>query len=118
MLTRVRIEVEESTPEQCVLTLAKYEHAIQREEARRWGFELLANGAPKFHAWEDELVHRDFYNEQLGRELMEEVIEYDDGLPGYRARRVVRYTRLDTRNPEVYSMIGGWVPSPATEPIG
>lgn len=118
MLTRFRIEVEEPTAEACVLTLTKYEHALQTAEARRYAFEALANGAPKFHAWNDDLERRDFYNEQLSRELVEEVIEYDVSLPAYRGRRVVRFARLDTRSHGMYSMEPGWVAPPATDVIG
>ena len=117
MLTRVRIEVEEETAEACVESMAKYEHAIQQQEARRYrrwwpisatldtrpGGESHVNtpedGYPTpDHDWDDPLAERDFYNEQLSREITEEVIEYDSSLPGYKGRRVVVFTRIDTRS--------------------
>lgn len=86
MLTRIRIEVEEHSPEQCVRSLDKYENAVAAEEATRWAFEGLPTPEGMY------------YGGEMGRELMEEVIEYDEGIPGYKARRVVRYSRLDTRD--------------------
>jgi len=116
MLTRVRIEVEEATAEGCVEALAKYEHAVQQQEARRyrhgWPISATLDTRPggeshvntpedeyptPDHDWDDPLAERDFYNSELTREITEEVIEYDDSLPGYRGRRVVVFTRLDTR---------------------
>lgn len=86
MLTRIRIEVEEHSPEQCVRSLDKYEHVLMCEEAVRWEFEGT------------QIVSGTWYGGDMGRELMEEIIEYDEGVPGYKARRVVRYSRLDTRD--------------------
>lgn len=118
MLTRFRIEVEEETAQDCVDALWKYEHALVQQEVRRyrhlWPVTLEGKPEPKKgellepisaegeyptpeHPWEHGLVPRWFYNELLGRELAEEVIEYDESLPGYRARRVVHFVRLDTR---------------------
>ena len=48
--------------------------------------------------WEAPLNVRTFFNDELGREITEEVIEFDASLPGYRGRRVVAYKRLDTRS--------------------
>lgn len=107
MLTRIRIEVEEDSPEACVETLSKYEHAIQQQEAKRyqylWPSDLDGHPAIEDNAWKIGVAARHFYNEELGREIAEEVIEFDakrDG--GYRGRRVVTFTRVDTRHP-IYS---------------
>lgn len=112
MLLKVRIEVEEPTPESAVLALTKYEHAIQLAEVNRFGLEYTSDDR-KHHEWDEGLVPRSFYNEQLGRELVEEVIEYDQTIPAYKARRVVRFTRIDTRSLGKHSMEYGWcAPSP------
>jgi len=109
MLTRVRIEVEEGTAEECVKALWKYEHAIQQQEARRYRDIWPVSGSSEHvntpeeeyptpdHDWTDDMAIRDFYNAQLGREVSKEVIEYDASLPGYRGRRVVRFVRTDMR---------------------
>lgn len=114
MLTKVRIEVEEETAEACVEALWKYEHAMQLAEARRfmdcWPVSVSSEGPAttpeeeygiREHPWSHGLVQRSFFNAQLGRELVEEVIEYDEGIPGYRGRRVVRFVRTDMRSPFV-----------------
>lgn len=123
MLRRFRIEVEEETAEQCVEALWKYEHALMQQEVRRyrdgWPVTLAAaeqtgqRGEPleemEAHTaeeeyptpdqpWSDGVGSRQRYDEQLGRELHEEVIEFDEGIPGYRGRRVVSLTRIDTRH--------------------
>jgi hypothetical protein len=111
MLTKIRIEVEEETAEACVEALWKYEHEIQTAEAKRYhdcwpvaggvdesGEAWAEDNFPKNHPWSDGVVERSFFNGELGRELVEEVIEYDDGLPGYRARRVVKFIRVDMRS--------------------
>lgn len=104
MLRKVRIEVEEPTPEACVDALNKYEHAIQQQEAKR--FHHLWPIDEEDHIedvpWSYGVSARRFYNELLGREIVEEVIEYDSGGPYYKGRRVVRYVRIDTRHP-IYS---------------
>lgn len=123
MLRRIRIEVEEETAEACVEALWKYEHALVQQEVRRYRYrwpvslvdepeirdgagQLLPINTAELDAreyptpdqpWSDDIASRSFANEQLGRELHEEVIEFDEGLPGYRGRRVVSYTRVDTR---------------------
>lgn len=109
MLTQVRIQVEEQTVGEVVDALARYEAAITTAEAQRfdaqWPHEYttdpLQPGVPRrlspepsFH-W--DLVEIPEYDFQLGRELVEEVIEFDSGLPGWKGRRVVRYRRLDGR---------------------
>ena len=128
MLTRVRIEVEEDTAEGCVEALAKYEHAIQQQEARRyrdqWPISATLDTRPEGeshvnssedeystpdHDWSDPIAERDFYNEQLGREIYEEVIEYDPGLPGYKGRRVVGFKRLDSRREIFVTGSPGWI---------
>lgn len=104
MLTRIRIEVEEDTPEQCVRALWKYELALQQEEALRWD---LQEGIPTPAGYD--------FGGDLGRELTEEVIEYDESVPAYKARRVVRYTRLDTRdasNPDPTNANLAWLEPP------
>jgi hypothetical protein len=118
MLKSIRIEVEEETADRCVESLWKYEHGIQVIEAQRWcqawPIMLSSEGSPespeeqygiRLHPWEDDVMGRgedpwprSFFNEQLGRELVEEVIEYDESIPAFRGRRVVRYTRIDTRS--------------------
>ena len=125
MLTRVRIEVEEETAEACVEALWKYEHAIQIAEARRyvhlWPVTVTepGEGRPdepmepidaeeqygiREHPWSDDNVPRSFFNSELGREVAEEVIEYDESIPGYKGRRVVRFARLDTRHSTFLSL--------------
>ena len=112
MLKSIRIEVEEETAEACVAALWKYEHGIQVVEAQRycygWPIQISSSDSPpdspedqygiRLHPWKDGNNPRSFFNEQLGRELVEEVIEYDDGIPGYRGRRVVKYVRVDMRD--------------------
>lgn len=124
MLTRFRIEVEEQTVAECVEALAKYEHALCSLEADRWRdqwpVELVANEIldgetvvghqfphekdiineqyPVDCDWDMEMSDRQFYTEELGAEVTEELIEYDASIPGYKGRRVVRLTRVDMRN--------------------
>lgn len=112
MLKSVRIEVEEETAERCVEALWKYEHGIQVMEAQRfaggWPIQLSSGGGlPEIpeeqyrihmHPWSDGVVPRSFFNGELGRELVEEVIEYDESIPAYRGRRVLRFVRLDMRD--------------------
>ena len=120
MLTRIRIEVEgEDSAAATEEALTKYEHAIQVAEADRYGALRMggclgeepaehAEDGPPIHlaaaarcapAWKVPTVGRGFYNEELGREVTDEVIEYDPSLPGYKGRRVVQFRRLDTRRP-------------------
>lgn len=113
MLTKVRIEVEEQTVAETVEALAKYEHAIVCAEAQRyeaqWPREFVADPLrPEEHDartdpssysnWNMPFEEREFFAMELGRELMEQVIEYDPGLPGWKGRVVFRYRRLDTRS--------------------
>jgi len=132
MLTRIRIEVEEATAAECVEALAKYEHAIQQQEARRyrelWPISAMLDtqgGESKVntpeeeyptpdHAWSVGINERDFYNSQFGREVTDEVIEFDSSLPGYRGRRVVVFTRIDMRRPfdgNEIMPVSGWAVS-------
>lgn len=103
MLKKIRIEVEEDSAEACVETLSKYEHAVQQQEAKRYQYLWPVNeeGLPPIEdlPWRIGVAARSYYNGELGREIVEEVIEYDSGLPGYRGRRVVIYNRIDTRHP-------------------
>lgn len=100
MLTRVRIEVSgEDSAAATEEALTKYEHAIQTAEYERYvaaGREL--SGTHGLPVWNVPTVERDFYNGQLGREVTDEVIEYDASLPGYKGRRVVQFNRIDTRS--------------------
>lgn len=114
MLVRFRIEVEEKTIGKTVEALSKYEHALQCVEAGRydgqWPIELTSEpgepleAAPSKEAlayWDTPLEEREWFNEELGRGVTDEVIEYDASLPGYRGRRVVRFSRIDTRRDDV-----------------
>lgn len=122
MLRRFRIEVEEETAEQCVAALWKYEHALVLQEVRRyrdlWPITLMAASQPQSsdepiehieadveeeyptpdQPWDTSRDGRHWYNDQLGREVTEEVIEYDESIPGYRGRRVVAFVRVDMRS--------------------
>lgn len=104
MLKKIRIEVEEPTPEACVEALNKYEHAVQQQEAKR--FHHLWPIDEEEHIedvpWSFGVSARRYYNDLLSREIEEEVIEYDSGGPSYLGRRVIIYRRLDTRHP-IYS---------------
>lgn len=104
MLTKVRIEVEEPTPEACVEALNKYEHALQQQEAKRYHHLWPIDEEEHIEdvPWTYGVAARRFYNELLGREIVEEVIEFESGRLHYHGRRVVRYIRTDTRHP-VYS---------------
>jgi hypothetical protein len=100
MLTRIRIEVSgEDSAAATEEALTKYEHAIQTAEYERYvaaGREL--SGTHELPVWNVPTVERDFYNGQLGREVTDEVIEYDPSLPDYKGRRVVSFRRIDTRS--------------------
>lgn len=120
MLTRFRIEVEEKTVAECVEALEKYQHAIHAIEADRfhdqWPITLEAevglggeepspikieaaeNEYPTACSWEMPMEDRHFYMEELGAEVTEEVIQYDPTIPAYKGRRVVKLSRVDTRN--------------------
>lgn len=92
MLTRIRIEVEGcDSAQQVVDDLDKYEHSIQVTEAQR--VRVAYDGKETLHAdgWEVPTVKRDFFNEQLGREITDEVIEKDKERAGYKGRRVVQF---------------------------
>ena len=103
MLKKIRIEVEEDSAEACVETLSKYEHAIQQQEAKRYQYlwPCTEEGLPPIEdlPWKIGVAARGYYNGELGREIKEEVIEFDPTLPGYRGRRIVEYVRVDTRHP-------------------
>jgi hypothetical protein len=106
MLRKVRIEVEEHSAEACVEALNKYEHAIQQQEAKRYQhlWPVDEEGHPPIEdvPWKFGVAARRYYDDLLGREIREEVIEFDPLLPGYRGRRIAIYDRIDTRHP-VYS---------------
>lgn len=117
-LRKFRIEVEEESPDKCVETLTKYEHALQTQEVKRYSAYFPVSASEQGtdpedeerlgkldHPWSDDVYQRNFFNGELGREVLEEVIEYDPSLPGYRGRRVVAFTRIDTR-PPAYAF--GW----------
>lgn len=109
MLTKVRIEVEEQTVAETVDALARYEAALTVAEAQRydtqWPHEYVVDPLqsgehrrrdpePSYH-W--DLAELPDYGFQLGRELVEEVIEYDQSIPAWKGRMVVAYRRLDGR---------------------
>lgn len=123
MLTRIRIEVSgEDSAAATSEALSKYEHALQVIEAERHGTlrmghargekteifdgskgappEALVRAAQIAPDWPTPVVDRGFYNSELGREVTDEVIEYDPSLPGYKGRRVVQFKRLDSRSPQ------------------
>lgn len=128
MLTKVRIEVEEQTVAETVDALARYESAIMTAEAQRfdaqWPHEYVADPLshearpleprrvdpePMYH-WDLESLPD--YALQLGRELIEEVIEYDPSLPGWKGRIVVAYRRLDGRESHFVTLDSNhWVES-------
>ena len=117
MLTRIRIEVSgEDSARATEEALAKYEHVIHVAEASRHG--LLRKGSARgeealaveegqsvyeanllqlYAGWGVPVNERGFYGGELGREVTDEVIEYDPDLPGYKGRRVVQFRRVDTR---------------------
>ncbi len=98
MLKRMRIEVDgEDSAAACEAALTKYEHALQVVEARRYGLHR-SSPSEEVGDWDREPVDRDFFSWDLGREVTDEVIEYDPSVPGYRGRRVVQFRRIDTRS--------------------
>ena len=104
MLKKIRIEVEEHSPEACVDSLNKYEHAIQQQEAKRYHHLWPIDEEDHIEdvPWSYGVNARRYYNDLLGRVIMEEVIEYASDGTYYKGRRVVHYERVDTRHP-VYS---------------
>lgn len=68
---------------------------------------LQADGRPIALPWRHAVAARDYFNEILGREVTDEVIEYDSGLPGYKGRRVVQFKRVDTRSRTAQYAEGG-----------
>ena len=98
MLTRIRIEVSDEASTAAVTDeLDRYERAITGSEATRFGRKLPQS--------EHELLSRTSplradpdLGAFLGREVTDEIIEYDASLPGYKGRRVVQFKRLDTRS--------------------
>lgn len=73
------------------------EHGLPPEQIRESLDDLAqaVHGLPTWLPWAEGPVGRSYFNAQLGRKIITEVIEFDDGLPGYKARRVVEYTRAD-----------------------
>lgn len=114
MLTRIRIEVTETTAEQAVAMLSLYEESAKEAEAVR--YEL---GTAEERRAEEEQGKEPRWplDTLLGRELGEEVIEYDESVHSYRARRVVRFTRIDTRAP-ILEVMGLASTCPPTEGVG
>lgn len=98
MLTRIRIEVsDEDSAAATEAALTKYEEALHQVEGRRFGLPLSYEVLDL--DWEKPTGERvGNFNEELGREVTDEVIEYDASLPGYKGRRVVQFRRLDTRS--------------------
>jgi len=111
MLTRFRIEVEEQTIAETVEALAKYEHALVATEAQRyweqWPHWYEQRGPDReptelddrstFTKWDMPMEQRDFFIEELGVEVTDEVIEMVE--PGlYKGRRVVQLVRIDGRS--------------------
>jgi hypothetical protein len=92
MLTRIRIEVsDEDSAAATSEALDCYEQAITQAEAGRFMLDPgladdMPNDLPRYRA------------DHLGREVTDEVIEFDPGLPGYKGRRVVQFRRIDTRS--------------------
>lgn len=104
MLKRFRIEVEEVDATTCVESLNRYEGVLHMVECCRYGL-LYAGGEMCEPAnepftvpqWVDGESRSTFSSDKVGREVTDEVIEFDASLPGYKARRVVQFTRVDTR---------------------
>lgn len=105
MLTRIRIEVSDEDSAAAVTEeLDRYERAITASEETRYGrklgqsaHEILDRTSP---------LRLDSPDDFLGREITDEVIEYDPSLPGYKGRRVVQFKRLDTRSETLRSSQG------------
>jgi hypothetical protein len=118
MLKRFRIEVEAETAERAVEELWKYEHALQVTEAERYGLGYSDRdfAIDNVILWGNTIAERSYYNERLGRDVAEEVIEYDPKIPGYKARRVVHFKRLDNRFPE--QAMGSANSVPGQAPVG
>ncbi|MGH8896322.1 MAG: hypothetical protein ACRDZ4_04685 [Egibacteraceae bacterium] len=90
MLLRFRIEVLEGSADEAVAALTKYEHALHCVEMDRYDAAIGVNPRTRLiPRWSSTVVDRSFFNEELGREITEEVIEYDNRNSGYRGRRVV-----------------------------
>jgi len=100
MLSRIRIEVtDEDSAAATEEALTKYEYAAQAIEADRhglFGAGLAPPAAGTHWGGESELAMQQLA-EKLGREVTDEVIEYDASIPGYKGRRVVCFRRIDTR---------------------
>ncbi len=113
MLTRIRIEVEEPSARDCQDALDDYEAPVLYHELWRYGIEVGADDhidAGLQEALAELGVNAPppaiiaTANALLGREITEEVIELRDEAgegASYGARRVVRLTRIDTRQDEV-----------------
>lgn len=109
MLKRFRIEVEELTIAETVDALARYEHALVAAEAQRfsaqWPVTLSSEEGVidepyTYSVWDMEMGAREYFIDELGVKISEELIEYDESLPGYKGRRVIRLERVDMRNPD------------------
>lgn len=96
MLTRIRIEVtDEESAAFTSQALDRYESAVCASEEMRFG-RKLGQSAHEILDWTSDLRF-DSPDNFLGREVTDEVIQYDPGIPGYKGRRVVQFTRIDTR---------------------
>lgn len=97
LLTRIRIEVSDEASTAAVTNeLDRYERAVMASEAMRHG-RKLPQSAHEVLDRTCELRPDPDLADFLGREVTDEVIEYDASLPGHKGRRVVRFKRLDTR---------------------
>ena len=122
MLKRVRIEVEGVTAAAALAALDKYEHALQAVENELYAL-VPGEDGPQFSKWEVTVAQRSFANEELSREVTDEVVEYapndvaffqvaedgrqSDWVPGgWKARRVVVYRDGSHRK------LSDFVPSP------
>lgn len=97
MLTRIRIEVSDEASTAAVSNeLDRYERALMASEAVRHG-RKLPQSAHEVLDRTCDLQPDTELNDFLGREVTDEVIEYDASIPGYKGRRVVQFRRVDTR---------------------
>lgn len=101
MLKRIRIEVEGESAAGVLAELDKYEHALQAAEAERFGLGLDHDPTDRpyerFENWGVSVHERHYFNEQLGREVTDEVIAFEPDGPNWVGRRVAVYRRLDLR---------------------
>ena len=105
MLKRIRLEVEGESAAGVLAELDKYEHALQAAEAERFGLgrDHDDSGRPyeRFEGWGVSVHERNYFNEQLGREVTDEVISFDPDGPNWAGRRVAVYRRLDLRGADI-----------------